>query len=201
MRNALLGLAALLAGCVTTRGPDAAVEAYARALEDGQLQEAWRSLGEGGGSWEAFQARYADPALRRARAAELRAALPALRAVGPGVELAPGTEGWRVVEPASQAAGTPEDTLRAFLRAAQGGDFSAAYRLLAAPQRARYTPELLARDFRAEPSAGARLARAREALAASPQRPSDGEALFPIGSGRAVRLVREGGVWRVAALE
>jgi hypothetical protein len=97
-----------------------------------------------------------------------------------------------------------EDAARAalgsFVDAAEQGDFTRAYALLAGPLRARYTPERLESDFRAEPLAKERLARARAALANAPLLDAGG-ARFPIGDGRAVRLVLEDGAFRVASLE
>jgi hypothetical protein len=206
--------AGVQAGCVTARGPEAAARAYAQALEAGRLEEALGHVAPGSTTAEAFRVRYASPEARAARAAEVRAALDGLRAVGPGVEAVPGEGGaWRLVEPAAgagsagsagglaAAAATPERALGAFLDAAGAGDFTAAYALLAGPLRERYTPEALARDFRAEPEAASRLARARAALARPAERASDAEARFPLGPQRAVRLVREPDGWRVAALE
>ncbi|MCI0569332.1 MAG: hypothetical protein L0Y66_01140 [Myxococcaceae bacterium] len=148
----ILLLTLLVTACVTRRGPDAAVEVCARAVEEGRL------------------------------------------------EAVSTPEGWRLRD-ASQGDGSPEAALRSFLVAAEGGDFKAAYRLLAAPLRARYSPELLARDFRAEPEARARLSRAREALARPSQRAGDTAAMFPVSPEAAVRMVREDTSWRVAALE
>jgi hypothetical protein len=95
---------------------------------------------------------------------------------------------------------TPSEVLADFIAAADRGDFDRAYQLLSGEWRARYTPDRLRRDFLDEPLAKERLERARSALA---QRPAiHGEvAEFPIGDGKAVRLVREQGDFRVAALE
>jgi hypothetical protein len=112
----------------------------------------------------------------------------------------PTVDGWRLVEGPVVSA-TPEAALGDFLSAAEAGDFETAYRLLAGPWRARYTPGLLESDFRQEPAARERLVRAREALALGPAQVSDEVALFPLGAGREVRLVREAQGWRVAALE
>ncbi|MFP2930022.1 hypothetical protein ACLESO_33470, partial [Pyxidicoccus sp. 3LG] len=71
---------------------------------------------------------------------------------------------------------------------------------LAAPLRARYTPERLREDFEREPLAKDRLRRARLALHTN-VRVGAGEALFPLGDDRAVLLVLEDGEYRVAALE
>jgi hypothetical protein len=87
-----------------------------------------------------------------------------------------------------------------FIAAADAGDFRRAYELLAGDWRARYTPERLESDFRAEPLAKERLDRARIALKESPIVHGD-VAEFPIGAGMAVRLVKENGSFRVAALE
>jgi len=66
--------------------------------------------------------------------------------------------------------------------------------------RARYTPERLRDDFKREPLADERVRRARLALK-GPVRLSASGAEFPLGKDRAVRLVREAGEYRVAAIE
>jgi len=90
--------------------------------------------------------------------------------------------------------------LSRFLDAAEAGDFDAAYQMMAGSWRARYTPERLKEDFDREPLAKERLARARAALKTAPAM-RDGLAEFPIGDGKAVRLVREDGGFRVMSLE
>ena len=102
--------------------------------------------------------------------------------------------------PSASAKETAAEVLADFIAAADAGDFHRAYELLAGDWRARYTPERLERDFRDEPLAKDRLDRARSALKGSPVVRGD-LAEFPIGAGRAVRLVKENGNFRVAALE
>lgn len=172
------------------------LRAYADALEAGRLEEAHRlSDPEAAGDLEQFRARYAEPEVRRARAAELRAAAAELR-LDAGAALVD-RDGWRVVD---APLATARDTLDRFLTAAEQGDFEGAYRLLAADWRGRYTPAQLKQDFQSEPQAQARLERARVALA-GPAGVERGAIVFPIDAERAVRLVREGDVFRVAALE
>jgi len=102
--------------------------------------------------------------------------------------------------PASSAETGSAAVLRRFLDAADRGDFEAAYPLLSERWRARYTPERLKQDFALEPRAKDLLARARTALKGSPR--EVGEVVeYPIGDGSAVRLVREGGAFKIAALE
>lgn len=96
--------------------------------------------------------------------------------------------------------GAPSEVLTRFLDAAESGDFDAAYQMMAGSWRARYTPERLKQDFDREPLARERLARARAALSAPPVA-RDGGTEFPIGDGKAVRLIREEGAYRVLALE
>lgn len=99
-----------------------------------------------------------------------------------------------------RAADAPSDVLGRFLDAAQSGDFEEAYQWLAGSWRARYTPARLKEDFEREPLGPDRIARARAAMKAAPLIHGD-SAEFPIGEGKAVRLVREVGGFRVAALE
>ncbi len=94
----------------------------------------------------------------------------------------------------------PSEALIRFLDAVEAGDFDAAYRMMAGSWRARYTPQRLQQDFEGEPLARERVARARAALA-SPPIVRDNSAEFSLGDGKAVRLVREEGIFRVAALE
>ncbi len=105
--------------------------------------------------------------------------------------------------PSSASGGSTQaasEVLADFIAAADSQDFERAYRLLSGPLRARYTPERLRRDFEEEPLAKDRLERARQALRQGPSVRGD-VADFPLGSGKAVRLVREDGTFRVAALE
>jgi len=91
--------------------------------------------------------------------------------------------------------------LAEFIAAAEAGDFRRAYQLLSGEWRARYTPGRLEQDFADEPLARERLERARGALSRGARFVDAEVAEFPIGAGRAVRLVREQGDFRVAALE
>lgn len=93
-----------------------------------------------------------------------------------------------------------KEVLGDFIAAASARDFARAYLLLAGTLRARYTPQRLAEDFDAEPLAKERLERARQALRLPPALHGD-VAEFAIGPEKAVRLVRENGTFRVAALE
>lgn len=104
--------------------------------------------------------------------------------------------------PATSGGPPPDasEALAAFIAAAEAQDFERAYGLLCGALRARYTPERLRRDFESEPLAKERLDRARQALRQQPSLRGN-SAEFPIGSGKAVRLVREDGTFRVASLE
>jgi len=175
-------------------------EAYAAALEQGRLSEAYALLDPAQReSEDQFRARYATEGLRQQRAAQLRASLQegGLQVVGTHHSLV-NRDGWRVVE---QGAGDARQALRGFLEAVEQGDFARAYAQLAGEWRAQYTPERFEADFKAEPLARERLARARAALDANAPAHHAGAVLFPIGGGKAVRLVLEGGAFRVAALE
>ncbi len=105
------------------------------------------------------------------------------------------------VRPQTAEASGAREALLAFLAAADAGRFDECYRELAAPLRARYTPERLAEDFRSSREAAKEnVARARAAAASDPE--GDGRQVsFAIGPGKAVRLIRENGAWRIAALE
>ncbi len=179
-------------------GPAAAALAYADALEQGQLDAAYALLDpQAGESEAAFRARYADPTVRAARARQLRASTGELRLAGTPVSVVD-REGWRVIDGGGERA---QGTLRDFLSAVDAGDFAGAYALLSGGWRAQYTPAAFAQDFRAEPLAKERLSRARAALEGAAPRFEGDAVLFPIGEGKAVRLVREDGTFRVAALE
>ena len=105
-----------------------------------------------------------------------------------------GTTGLPPSEAASQV-------LAEFIAAAEAGEFGRAYQLLSGEWRARYTPARLEQDFADEPLAKERLERARGALSRGARLVGAEVAEFPIGGDRAVRLVREQGDFRVAALE
>jgi hypothetical protein len=199
MKPSVLLCLPLLAACATTpREPVSVAEAYARALDEGRLQDAY-ALTSGGPEGEAaFLERYADETTRRERAAAVRAGTAVLEARAPSLTLARDEQGWRVVE--SRPADVPRAALSRFLDTVESRDWKAAWSQLAAPLRARYTPERLREDFEREPLARERLRRARLALDA-PVRVGAGEALFPLGDNRAVVLVLEDGEYRVAAIE
>ncbi|MFB1482693.1 hypothetical protein [Corallococcus sp. RDP092CA] len=196
-RLAPLSLLLLGTACATTsREPTSVAEAYAKALEENRLSDAYR-LTTGGPEGEgAFLDEYSDEAARKERAAAVRAGAGVLEA--PSVTLARQGEDWRVVE--SRPADVPRAALKRFLEEVESRDWKGAWGLLASPLRARYTPERLREDFEREPLAKERLRRARLALNTH-VRVAAGEALFPLGGERAVRLVLEDGEYRVAAIE
>ncbi len=199
MKRSVLLCLPLLTACATTpREPVSVAEAYARALDEGRLQEAY-ALTNGGPEGEvAFLDRYSDEATRRERADAVRAGTAVLEARAPTITLANTEQGWRVVE--SRPADVPRASLSRFLDTVEARDWQKAWSQLAAPLRARYTPERLREDFEREPLAKERLRRARLALNAT-IRVGAGEALFPLGEDRAVVLVLEDGEYRVAAIE
>ena len=88
-----------------------------------------------------------------------------------------------------------------FIAAAEADHFDECYRALTGNLRSRYTPERLADDYRAVSAvARERLARAR--IAADAAATTDGDRVaFPIGAGKAVKLEREDGVWRISSLD
>ncbi len=193
-----LVLLALAAGCATPKGPVAVAEAYARALEDNQLSEAYAlttGLPEGEA---AFLKRYADLAARRERAATVRSGIAGLEARTSGLSLEPRGSTWRVVE--SPPTDEAKVALTRFLNAVESLDWEKAWSLLSAPLRARYTPDRFREDFQREPLARERLRRARLALKGQ-VKVAGNEATISLGADRAVRLVREEGGYRVAAIE
>ncbi|SES85127.1 hypothetical protein SAMN05443639_101429 [Stigmatella erecta] len=199
-QHCLLGFLALaFTGCVTApRGPERTAEAYAKALEDNRLPQAYAlttGLPEGEA---AFRGRYTDPAARRERAAAVRAGLPLLEGHAPALRLERRESTWRVVEtlPTDEV----KATLARFLNAAESTDWEKAWSLLSAPLRARYTPDRLREDYQREPLARERLRRARLALKGE-VKVQGTEATLPLGAERAVRLVLEGEEYRVAAIE
>ncbi len=189
---------ALATSCAHTPGPVEVAETYARALDEGRMEEAHALTNLSPEERSSFLEHYGNVEPRRARAAEVRAALPELRASAPSLTLIRGPEGWRVVE--QQPGEAPRATLGRFLDAVEAEEWSLAWSLLHGPLRARYTPERLHEDFQREPLATERLRRARLAWQ-EPVRMTGSGAEFPLSEDRAVLLVREGGAWRVAAIE
>jgi hypothetical protein len=104
------------------------------------------------------------------------------------------------LRPAPPQGEQASEVLRQFLAAAEAADFQTAYSLLSGSWRAVYTPQRLREDFAQEPLAVERLQRARAALIQGPTVRGE-QAEFPVGPGRAVRLVREANSYRVASLE
>jgi hypothetical protein len=178
---------ALLAACTTPR-PSPPVTRYLQALESGDLAGAWELTSERyrhQTSKEAFAARFAEP---QARAAHVAAVRSALESTAPELLERP------------QAASAPAEAVRALSSAARAGRFEEAWGWLAAAEKARYTPERLASDFRRVPDAEQRLTRALEAI----ERPGESsgiETRWRLPSGGTVRVVLEDGQPRVAALE
>ena len=191
-------------GCQTTPTPEVTAEAYAQALRENRLSDAYALTASAHDSQsltqQAFEQRYADPQLRTQRAEAIDQGLASntvTASVGP-LTLIRENGAWRVLETVDGAAA--RSVLESFLDAAEHGDFRRAYELLSAPLRARYTPKRLEQDFKAEPLAKERLARAREALS-HPAVVKGDRVLFPIAGGRAVQLVLENGAYRVLAIE
>jgi hypothetical protein len=177
----------VLAACATAPR-SATPEAYLAAVERNDLDTAWSmtsSRFRQGTSRDAYEARLADPATRAAHVARVRAAL------------AEGAPELLDVPPPS---GQPAEAVQGLVRAARGGDFSEAWHWLAAPERGRYTPERLARDFQSAPGVAERLSRALAAVE-RPGETTGTETRWPLPTGGAVRVVLEDGHPRVAALE
>ena len=203
LRSALAVLMLFLSGCAhvqpTPQGPEAIARDFASKLGQGDLERAW--LLSTGLSRQAFFARYADPSLRQGRAEAVQKA--AAGQAGPsGLQLTFAADGWRVQEAPDAQTGEAalQKTLSEFLDAAERRDFPAAWTMLSARWRARYTPARLQSDFDAEPQVKERLARARAALA-GPWKVDRDSAALGLGEGRTLKLEREGLLWRVAALE
>ena len=188
-------------GGPSPQGPEAVALRYARALEGGALREA-HALSTGA-PWEQFERAYgADAPARTARAAAVLQAAQGQVAPGAAVALRATANGWRVDESAlAPAAGPgPREVTRAFLDAADRGDFEAVWALLAPRWRARYTPARLAADFQQEPQAVDRLRRVRAAVDGAWTQ-GQGGASLALGDGQTFRLEREGDALKVGALE
>ena len=177
-----------LAAACTTAPHGSPAEAYLAALERDDLDAAWSLTStrfREGTDRAAFEARLSDPAARAAHVARVRSALaqsaPELLDVAP-------------------PSGLPADAVRALVRAARAGDFAGAWRWLAAPERGRYTPERLARDFQAAPGTELRLSRALAAVE-RPGETAGGETRWALPGGGAIRVVLEDGAPRVLTLE
>jgi hypothetical protein len=185
--RSLAAIVLLVASCATAPRT-APTEAYLAALERNDLDAAWSltsSRYRQGTDRATYEARLADPAARAAHVARVRAAL---------ADAAP--ELLDVPPPTGQ----PAEAVQALVRAARAGDFAEAWGWLAAPERARYTPERLARDFQSAPGANERLSRALAAIE-RPGQTTGAETRWPLPTGGAVRVVLEDGQPRVAALE
>ncbi len=197
----LAGLLVLFSASCRTAGPHEAAEAYARALREGRVDDAYAltsSEYRANVSRDSFGRRYANEMARFERATAILSALERLKAVSPEIEAVREPDGWRVAEVAPVEG--PKEALARFLDAAEAGDFEAAWRMLAGEWRARYTPARLAKDFADEPLAKDRLARARAALEGEWAWRGD-EVELDLGEGKAVRLRREGGAFKVVSLE
>lgn len=177
------------------------MRAYARALDEGRLEEAWALSAPL--DRDRFFERYRDPETRHRRAEQVRRATEGTSGEGVAIE-ARGSSFKLIEAPAAVVAPDEEQQARAlvehFLAAVQSGDFEAVFTDLGASWRAKYTPERLKADFTLEPSATERLQRIKAALpgkwlvtAAGPE--------LPLGEGKRLQLQREGGALKVVALE
>jgi hypothetical protein len=194
----LLLLLALTAGCAAPQGPAPIAEAYAKALEENRLSDAY-ALTTGMPEGETgFRERYADAEARKERAQAVRTGVATLEVRAPALLLEQRQSTWRVVEtrPMDEA----KAALTRFLNAVEAKDWEKAWSQLSAPLRARYTPDRFREDYLREPLARERVRRARLALRGN-VKVTASEALFPLGADRAVRLVLEEGEYRVAAIE
>jgi ABC-type glycerol-3-phosphate transport system substrate-binding protein len=101
-------------------------------------------------------------------------------------------------EPAAAA-----EALSRFAAAVRSGRLDEAWPLLSARWRARTTPATLAADLEAAGNVGRGAAERVQAALAAGERPAvDGNrASLAVGEGKAALLLREGGAWRVEALE
>lgn len=102
--------------------------------------------------------------------------------------------------PTEDASAPIHAVISAFIERTEARQFDAVLPLLAAPLRARYSVDRLARDFEADPRAQERLDKLKTSLGQPPE-VSGNDATIEWSPGRRVRLTREGGSWRVAALE
>lgn len=87
-----------------------------------------------------------------------------------------------------------------FVAATEAGQFAEALRLLSQPLRDRYTPELLGRDLSFDPLGRERVLRIKEKRG-NPLAIAGEKAALEWAPGRHLRLTREGGSWKIAALE
>jgi hypothetical protein len=205
LKTWVTALLAGAAGCVhsgpAVHGPEDAARSYARALDEGRLEDAW-SLSTHA-DHQAFLHRYSDAAVRHQRAQQLLEAADGRPTTSLALEGTPA--GWRVAEP-SAAVAPLEDEQQAralvdhFLTAVSSGDFEAVFGDLCASWRARYTPQRLKADLSSEPAALERLQRIRAALPGKWELTGDGPELV-LGEGRRLKLQREGGALKVVALE
>jgi hypothetical protein len=108
-----------------------------------------------------------------------------------------------VAPPAPPGSGSPAEVLGRFAAAAEAGRWEEAWPLLSARWRARSSPAQIPGDWQAAGPVGREAAARVRALLAAGARPvaAGAEATLPVGPGRAARLVAEGGLWRVDALE
>lgn len=205
-----LALGVGLLGCAAHARPDAAVHAYADALERGDVEAAWSMLAPDARARythdEFAEALRASPDENRRTARALREAAPQAR-VGAIVRYDDGEmrlvragEVWRIdVDPLDfYPQGTPRDALRSFVRAVERRRYDVLLRLAPEKWQRAMTVEDLRRDFegprRAELDALLRALKSRlgEAIAGDGDR-----ATLRYGDGAEVRFVREGQVWKV----
>lgn len=176
-------------GCATAR-PVSPADAYAQALEAGQLDQAYALTTpsfQSQVSAQQFRVRFSDVPARTARAAAVRAGLAELAQAAPELFGTDTTE-------------APEAVILRFVSAVHGQRFDEARQCLSAALRQRYSVEALSQDFQAEPAAAGRLQRALLAAEGIPVRVGE-SVKFPTASGGAVVVVHERDGWKLEALE
>ncbi len=180
-----LAIHALVLGALACAHPPRA-DSYLRALAEGRCAEAYEQL---------------SPAFRAKTNREAFCASVSGVTYHPVALVQHGGQWW--VEPAGPVRTDAQtraatEVLRKFARAAMSGDFATVHAMLAAPLRARYTPERLRADF----SRARAIAEARVLALAAADAVVDGDvARAGAGAGRMARLVREESGWKVASLE
>jgi hypothetical protein len=208
------GRAALLLLVLSARcapAPEDTLQAYARALEEGDADRAWDLLSAGYRqqlSREALRrALREDPGEARRVAAEARAAAPRLRQHarvaygerGEALELVLEDGRWRLAkDPLSFfSQETPRDALRSFVRAIERRRWDIVLRLVPERWKGGMTAESLGADW--EGPRKDEIAALRRALLPhllDPIEEHGDEARMPYGTS-AVQFVREGGVWKI----
>ena len=212
-----LVVAVLLAcGTPPAQDPGATLRDYARALEDGRADDAYRLLSDEarrGTSLEAFRRMVKDnpeEAREMGRALDRHTSAPVVTATLTGVDgqelhLVLENGKWKVEASAIDlyAQDTPRHTIQGFIRAIERKRYDVLVKYASDQHREGLDPNTLreAWEKKEHDQMEQLVVALKQALPTAPIEEAGERAQMPYGSGASIQLVREHGLWKIENLE